>query len=108
MNLNEFFVGSGVTGGIAILAYVVKLVIEWRRVDADVDNQRTAAGFTSAETANAVILKSLEAMERENARLRARVVDLEASEAAKDAKIDELQAQVRQIMSELSALKSYS
>lgn len=106
MDINQLLAGSGLTGLVAVLAYGVKLLIDWQRASSDTASTRVTTGMSSAETANAVILKSLEAMERENARLRQRVVDLEASEVAKDAKIDELQAQVQQIMNELSALKT--
>lgn len=112
MDASQILTGAGGTATILAIAYGVRLFIDWMRTDRETKHTATTAVVSSAETANAVILKSLEALERENGRLRGEIAALVAEAAQKDTKIRELesmlhqaQKQIEHIAAELTSMK---
>lgn len=74
--------------------------LEEKKIDMAEDTQQ----ITDAAAANAILLSSLQAMERDNARKDAKIDQLENRNAEKDAKIEGLQTQVRELRAQVHIL----
>lgn len=114
MDIAQVLTGGGSAGLVIAIAYALKLLLDWLKEDRAGRHTESMTTVTNAQTANAVILKSLEAMERENARMRSRVVSLETELADSDAKMDTLRARlidaqikISNISRELDEMKLY-
>jgi septal ring factor EnvC (AmiA/AmiB activator) len=111
---------GGMTGFAAACVYAFTQLLDWldKRRAGELDERSTditekTASVTDAATANAVILKTLDAVHAENDRLRQSVASKDAEIARKDARIDELQQQLREaaekiakIYTELESMRS--
>lgn len=95
-------VGGGGVAGLALVAfYFVKLFIDSRRRTKEQKADESSAAVTDQATANATLLNTLTAVQKENTRLVARIDALESELAVKDQRIDELEDRVRTLHTEL-------
>lgn len=141
MNGGEgYLVPSGVIGFIVAGAIALKQLLDWwlakraqsragQTAERSEDRAETSAAVTDASAANAIMLKSMQALnsenkrqaqrlaavESENTKLRdenrkqaERIGHLETENAANLAKIDELQQRVQEIADELESMRSSS
>lgn len=74
--------------------------LEMQKLEMAEDTQQ----ITDAAAANAILLASLQAMERDNARKDAKIDQLENRNAEKDAKIESLQRDVRELRAQVHVL----
>jgi len=102
---------GGITGFAVAVAYAMNLFIDWldkRRLgeltEKTTDTSIKTASVTDAATANAVILKTLEAVHVENDRLRKSNEEKDAEIARKDDRIDELQNQLREAAAKIASI----
>ena len=104
--MDQLITGGGVAGLVVSVVYVGRLALDWLKDKRTAPITAASAHVGDAATANAVLVKSLEALQAENGRLVSRVQYLEAEDARKDSKISELEARLSGIAAELAALKS--
>lgn len=105
---DELVTGGGL-GGIALaVVYVGRLTLDWLRERRKGPVETSTAAVTDAATANAVLLSTVEALQKENGRLNRRVESLETENARKDAKLTELEGRLSSIAAELAELRGSS
>lgn len=102
MDAQSMLAGGGLTGLAGAIYLACKLVFDWLRDRHNGEITGKSASVTDAATANAVILKSLEALRIENDRLHRKVNHLDAENEQKDNKIAELETRLNQIAGELA------
>jgi len=103
--MDQLITGGGITGLAVAIVYMGRLALDWLRDRRSAPINAASAYVGDAATANAVLVKSLEALQAENTRLVSRVQYLEAEDARKDGKISELEQRLSAIANELAALK---
>lgn len=106
MDLGGVLTGGGTAGLIVAVAYAVKMFLDFRAKRPTAGTHATTA-VTNAETANAILGKTLERLEAENGRMARKIRHLEEEAEVKDRKIDELEQRLNDIAAELSALKTH-
>lgn len=114
MDPTSIVTGGGVASLLAALAYIGKMLLDWKRTPND--NRHSAVN--DAASANAILGETLKGLQAENVRLTARNERLEAEAEEKDAKIEALEARLNEMQRkhnealnslrvELSALKGH-
>jgi uncharacterized coiled-coil protein SlyX len=95
-------------GTLLIIGYGFKMLLDYlhqqrsgRLEEKKLDLAEDTQQITDAAAANAILLASLQAVQADNARKDTRIELLEHRNAEKDAKIDELQAVVRELRAQL-------
>lgn len=106
MDLSTIVTSGGMVSGAAAAGYFAKLAYDgWRAERTDDRLDRTTA-VTDAATANATLIKTVEALQQENGRQAKKIEHLEQEAEIKNRKIDDLEKRLNDIASELSDLKS--
>lgn len=104
MDAASLFGAIGGTGGLAALAYVIKLMFDARRESSRSVNEDRRAPLLDTAAANTVLRETLDAVQDDNERLGRRIVSLETALKSRDNEIDHLIERLRKAETELSNL----
>lgn len=98
-------------GTLLIIGYGMKMLLDYisQRRAGKLEQQKLEMAedtqqITDAAAANAILLSSLQSMERDLVRKDARIEHLETRNAEKDSKIEELQGTVRELRAQVHVL----
>lgn len=105
MQWTDFASGGGIVGLVAVGYYLIKLAVDARHAKRSAAQLERSADTSDTATVNAMLTRSLEALQAENTRLVARVNALEEENAMKDEKIDSLEERVRALADEIADFK---
>lgn len=99
--MEQLLTGGGIASLLVALAYVGKMILDWRKAP-----KKVSLAVVDAQTANAILTGTLKSVQEENARQSRRIAELEEARDLRDAKIEDLERRLNGITVELSALKN--